>query len=130
MGESKEAMDKAYWYTTVGAAVMSIVLVVLWPALALPADPFSKSYFTWWVTIAFIWGHFAFVVTGLLRRLRRWPRLPWPRLPCLSLRSWCRPRSALRKVLDLLLSCRLPTDPCTFEMHAGSARTWACSLVI
>ena len=64
--ESKEAMDKAYWYTTVGAAVMSIVLVVLWPALALPADPFSKSYFTWWVTIAFIWGHFAFVVTVLL----------------------------------------------------------------
>lgn len=45
--------------------VMSFVLIVTWPLLALPADPFSRSYFSWWVGVAFMWGHVAFIITVL-----------------------------------------------------------------
>ena len=64
--ESKEAMDKAYTYTSYGAMGVSLLLVVIWPLLSLPADPFSKGYFAFWVAIAFIWGHVAFCITVLL----------------------------------------------------------------
>ena len=64
--DSAEAMDKAFWWIVVGATVISLVLVVLWPALALPAKVFDKKYFAFWVAIAFIWGHFAFAATVLL----------------------------------------------------------------
>lgn len=64
--DSAEAMDKAFKYCVIGAIVLSFVLVVLWPALALPAKVFDKKYFAFWVAIAFIWGHFAFIVTVLL----------------------------------------------------------------
>jgi len=64
--DGKKAMDKAAFYTQWGALVLSIVLVVLWPLLSLPADPFSEQYFSFWVVIAFIWGHVAFVITVLL----------------------------------------------------------------
>eukprot|EP00960_Hanusia_phi_P044496 756670-Hanusia_phi.AAC.12 len=61
--DSKEAMDNAYYWVTRGGALLSIVLILIWPLLALPENPFSKSYFGWWVAIAFIWGHMAFLAT-------------------------------------------------------------------
>jgi len=64
--ESKEAMDIAFKWTVWGAVIMTIVLIFLWPALALPANTMSKSYFGFWVAIAFVWGHFAFCVTVIL----------------------------------------------------------------
>jgi len=64
--ESAEAMNIAYKYTLYGAAIMSFVLLILWPALSLPAGTFSKSYFGFWVALAFIWGHVAFAITVLL----------------------------------------------------------------
>ena len=64
--ESKEAMDNAYKWTLYGAAGMSLIMLLLWPALSLPAATFSKTYFAFWVALAFIWGHVAFVITVLL----------------------------------------------------------------
>jgi len=64
--ESAAAMDIAYKWTLYGAAIMSLVLLILWPALSLPAATFSKSYFGFWVALAFIWGHVAFSITVLL----------------------------------------------------------------
>jgi SSS family transporter len=63
--ESKEAMDEAYKWTLYGAGIMTVVLIFLWPALSLPAATFSSSYFGFWVALAFIWGHVAFVITVL-----------------------------------------------------------------
>jgi len=64
--ESKEAMDIAYKWTLYGAAIMTFVLLILWPALSLPAATFTKGYFGWWVALAFLWGHVAFIITVLL----------------------------------------------------------------
>jgi hypothetical protein len=41
------------WLTGGG---LSVVLIILWPLLALPAGTFSKGYFTLWVAIALAWG--------------------------------------------------------------------------
>eukprot|EP00178_Gracilaria_changii_P014320 TRINITY_DN40431_c0_g1_i1.p1 TRINITY_DN40431_c0_g1~~TRINITY_DN40431_c0_g1_i1.p1 ORF type:complete len:683 (-),score=107.90 TRINITY_DN40431_c0_g1_i1:54-2102(-) len=35
---------------------LTLLLVVAWPLLTLPARAFSKGYFTFWVIISFIWG--------------------------------------------------------------------------
>ncbi|PXF45390.1 Urea-proton symporter DUR3 [Gracilariopsis chorda] len=35
---------------------LTLVLVVLWPLLTLPAKAFPKGYFTFWVVLSFIWG--------------------------------------------------------------------------
>ena len=48
-------MDRALWNTSVYGGSLSIVLILIWPILALPAREFTKSYFGFWVAIAFIW---------------------------------------------------------------------------
>ena len=92
--DTEEALTKvlrfSYWF----GGGLSIVLIILWPLLALPqvrrhrcvafprraAPPgsnplnwpaagqvnFSKSYWGWWVAIAFIWGHCAAAMTIVL----------------------------------------------------------------
>ncbi|EPS63443.1 hypothetical protein M569_11338, partial [Genlisea aurea] len=40
----------------------TIVIVVFWPILALPAGAFSKGYFTFWAVIAIAWGTIASAV--------------------------------------------------------------------
>ena len=48
-------MDGALWNTSVYGGSLSIVLILTWPFLALSAREFTKSYFGFWVAIAFIW---------------------------------------------------------------------------
>lgn len=43
-------------FTTRYGTALAVVLVVVWPLLALPAGVFSKGYFTFWTIIAIIWG--------------------------------------------------------------------------
>merc|ERR1711966_96615 len=64
--DSPEAMDIAYTWTVRTGSLMTFVLIVAWPLLALPQYSFSKSYFGFWVAIAFIWGHAAAVITIIL----------------------------------------------------------------
>ena len=45
---------------------LSFVLIFAWPLLTLPQVVFTKSYWGWWVAIAFIWGHFAAAITMIL----------------------------------------------------------------
>ena len=54
--DSPEAMDKAAKYMAYTCWGMSLVLIILWPVLTLPAGVFSKSYFTFWVILSIIWG--------------------------------------------------------------------------
>jgi SSS family transporter len=64
--DSPEAMDIAYTWTVRTGSLMTFVLIIAWPLLALPQYTFSKSYFGFWVAIAFIWGHAAAVITIIL----------------------------------------------------------------
>eukprot|EP00285_Hemiselmis_virescens_P008888 CAMPEP_0173392260 /NCGR_PEP_ID=MMETSP1356-20130122/18847_1 /TAXON_ID=77927 ORGANISM="Hemiselmis virescens, Strain PCC157" /NCGR_SAMPLE_ID=MMETSP1356 /ASSEMBLY_ACC=CAM_ASM_000847 /LENGTH=820 /DNA_ID=CAMNT_0014350007 /DNA_START=20 /DNA_END=2482 /DNA_ORIENTATION=- len=64
--DSPEAMDVALKWTTRTGALMTFVLLIAWPLLALPQKNFTKSYWGWWVAIAFIWGHLAAFITIIL----------------------------------------------------------------
>jgi hypothetical protein len=64
--DSPEAMDIAYKWTVRTGSLMTFVLILAWPLLALPQYTFTKSYFGFWVAIAFIWGHAAAVITIIL----------------------------------------------------------------
>jgi hypothetical protein len=45
---------------------LTIIFVIIWPALSLPAGVFTKSYFAFWVFISLIWGFTAAaVIIGL-----------------------------------------------------------------
>merc|ERR1719199_1955765 len=61
--ESIEQMTVQLRRTWILGGVLTIVLIVIWPLLSLPANPFTESYFTFWVALAFIWAHFAAVTT-------------------------------------------------------------------
>lgn len=43
-------------FTTRYGTALTILLVVVWPCLALPAKGFSKGYFTFWVILSIVWG--------------------------------------------------------------------------
>jgi hypothetical protein len=52
---ANNAAQLCSWTTRWGSA-LSILLVVIWPVLALPAKNFSKGYFTFWTIVAMVWG--------------------------------------------------------------------------
>ncbi|GAB4814949.1 hypothetical protein N2152v2_001995 [Parachlorella kessleri] len=63
---SAAAMDHAYKVMLWVGWGLSLLLVVIWPLLALPAGVFSKGYFTFWVVISIIWGFIATVIGTVL----------------------------------------------------------------
>ncbi|MEW5314476.1 MAG: hypothetical protein WDW38_005972 [Sanguina aurantia] len=78
-------------YATCG--VMSVILVVVWPLLTLPAGIFTKGYFTFWVLLAVTWGLVAAAIcilvpiwearVGLVKAMARvWALLRWGRDLC------------------------------------------------
>lgn len=44
--DSAAAMDHAFKWILIWGGILSVVLFILWPCLALPAKVFSKGYFT------------------------------------------------------------------------------------
>jgi SSS family transporter len=64
--QDPEMLDAAYKWITVRGWVLTIVLVVVWPLLSVPAGKFSKDYFTFWVLLAIAWGFGAAIVITFL----------------------------------------------------------------
>jgi hypothetical protein len=65
LAEAKAWVQKWGWFFT-------IVMVVVWPALSLPAGVFSKSYFSFWVFISIIWSFVATFVIIVLPIYESW----------------------------------------------------------
>ena len=59
--DSPEALTKALRWTYITGGVLTLLLIFVWPLLALPAGVFSQGYFTMWIVIALIWGLLASV---------------------------------------------------------------------
>jgi urea-proton symporter len=53
------------WITRRGWA-LTIILVVIWPLLSVPAGVFSRSYFSFWVMVAIAWGFGAAIIIVVL----------------------------------------------------------------
>merc|ERR1739844_381565 len=61
-----ELLAKASKWISIRGWALTIVLVVLWPLLSIPAGKFSKSYFVFWVLISVAWGFGASIVLTFL----------------------------------------------------------------
>jgi len=46
--------------------ILTVVLIVIWPLLSIPAGTFTKSYFAFWVLVAVAWGFGAAIVITIL----------------------------------------------------------------
>jgi SSS family transporter len=64
--QDPEMLDAAYKWITVRGWVLTIVLVVIWPLLSIPAGKFTKDYFTFWVLLAIAWGFGAAITITIL----------------------------------------------------------------
>jgi len=53
------------WITRRGY-LLTILLVVVWPLLSIPAGKFTESYFAFWVLVAIAWGFGAAIVITIL----------------------------------------------------------------
>jgi uncharacterized sodium:solute symporter family permease YidK len=51
-----EGLNRAVKYTWWTGGGLTLLLIIVWPLLSLPAGVFSKPYFTMWIIIALIWG--------------------------------------------------------------------------
>ena len=53
---SPQGLQSALRFTLLWGTVLSLVLILVWPLLALPATVFSENYFTFWIILALVWG--------------------------------------------------------------------------
>jgi SSS family transporter len=64
--DSAKAMDIALSWTYKTGSALTLILIILWPVLAIPAGHFTPSYWGWWVALAIIWGLLATAATIVL----------------------------------------------------------------
>eukprot|EP01025_Chloroclados_australasicus_P054480 TRINITY_DN645_c0_g1_i2.p1 TRINITY_DN645_c0_g1~~TRINITY_DN645_c0_g1_i2.p1 ORF type:complete len:669 (-),score=98.15 TRINITY_DN645_c0_g1_i2:461-2467(-) len=93
--DSAEGLLGALRFTVIYGTILSGVLIIVWPLLALPAGVFSEGYFSFWVGLAIAWGLLATVAM-------------------ITLPLW-ESRVGLVTVLSNLLSCHRTTTIPTLE---------------
>lgn len=49
--DSPAALTKALRWTYITGGTLTLVMLILWPILALPAGVFSQGYFTMWIVV-------------------------------------------------------------------------------
>jgi urea-proton symporter len=64
--DSPQALNNAYKWTLLSGGGLSLIMVLVWPCLALIPGVFTKGYFYLWVSIAMIWGLLAGAACFLL----------------------------------------------------------------
>ena len=67
--DSAEGLLVALKRVLIYGSALSILLIIIWPLLTIPAGVFSVGYFTFWVAISIIWG---LVATFLMIVLPVW----------------------------------------------------------
>jgi len=61
-----EMLEKAKKWIVRRGWALTIVLVVIWPLLSIPAGKFSKDYFAFWVLVSIAWGFGAAIIITIL----------------------------------------------------------------
>ena len=46
--------------------ILTLVLIIVWPLLSVPAGTFTKSYFAFWVLVAIAWGFGSAIIIAFL----------------------------------------------------------------
>ncbi|KAI5076039.1 hypothetical protein GOP47_0008895 [Adiantum capillus-veneris] len=69
---SEEKLRRAKGWILKWGIGFTLVIVVLWPALSLPAKVFSLEYFTLWTVVAIAWGTIGSAVIIFLPLIESW----------------------------------------------------------
>jgi SSS family transporter len=64
--QNPEELEKAAKWIALRGWILTIVLVVIWPLLSIPAGKFTESYFSFWVLISIAWGFGAAIIITFL----------------------------------------------------------------
>lgn len=64
--QDKDELEKARTWITRRGYVLTVVLIIVWPVLSVPAKVFSESYFAFWVLLSIVWGFGAAVIIAVL----------------------------------------------------------------
>jgi len=59
-------LDEAERWISRRGYALTIILIIVWPLLSVPAGVFSKSYFAFWVLVAIAWGFGAALIIIIL----------------------------------------------------------------
>merc|ERR1712048_402062 len=59
-------LEKAFKWITSRGYVLTLVLIVVWPLLSIPAGKFTKDYFSFWVLVSIMWGFGAAITIAVL----------------------------------------------------------------
>lgn len=54
--ETERELERAMKIISTWGFGLTILLVIVWPLLTIPAKSFSRAYFKFWVILSFIWG--------------------------------------------------------------------------
>jgi SSS family transporter len=68
----EEALKAAQVWISKWGLGFTIVMVIIWPVLSVPAGEFTRGYFQMWVLIAILWGLVATVVIVVLPIWESW----------------------------------------------------------
>uniref|UniRef100_A0A7S1YU98 Urea active transporter n=1 Tax=Trieres chinensis TaxID=1514140 RepID=A0A7S1YU98_TRICV len=64
--QDPDELRRSYRWITRRGWFLTIVLVIIWPLLSVPAGKFTKDYFAFWVLVAICWGFGAAVIIVVL----------------------------------------------------------------
>jgi SSS family transporter len=64
--DDEEALKQVLRWTYRTGGSLTVVLVILWPCLTIPVGVFPRGYFTFWVSLAIIWGLVASIICVFL----------------------------------------------------------------
>ena len=64
--KNPELLAEAEQWITRRGYVLTIILIIVWPLLSIPAGKFTESYFAFWVLVAIAWGFGAAITIAVL----------------------------------------------------------------
>jgi SSS family transporter len=68
----EEALQAAQKWISQWGIGFTVVMIIIWPVLSVPAGEFTRGYFNMWVVIAVVWGLLATVVIVILPIYESW----------------------------------------------------------
>lgn len=69
--KEEKLIEAKAWIVKWGVA-FTVIIVILWPLMSLPAGKFSLGYFTFWAVVAILWGTIGSAVIIVLPLVESW----------------------------------------------------------
>lgn len=64
--QDPDELRRAHRWITRRGYILTVVLIIVWPLLSIPAKVFSKDYFAFWVLLSIVWGFGAAITITIL----------------------------------------------------------------